>query len=298
MASPSADAFPMFFDTRPITYATPPPVDARRTVASRDPSRSFVAYSGRPIPWVSRQPAGSNAAQTVLDADGRNPRDEGGAWLSTTRSSTRWCASGASTRPRTQVLRDISLGFFYGAKIGVLGLNGSGKTHVAAHHGGRRPGATAARPAASKGYTVGLLEQEPQLDDAKTVIEVIHEAVQPIVDLRTRFDEVTRGLRRTRRRLRRADRRAGRTAGPARPPRRLEPRVAPRVRHGRAPLPAGRHAGEAALGGRAAPGGPVPPAADRARHPAAWTSPPTTSTPNRWRGSSTTCATTRAPSSP
>ena len=92
--------------------------------------------------------------------------------------------------PKNEVLRDISLGFFYGAKIGVLGLNGAGKTTLLRIMAGLDQ-EYSGEIAASKGYTVGLLEQEPRLDDAKTVIEVIHEAVQPIVDLRTRFDEVT-----------------------------------------------------------------------------------------------------------
>src|SRR5665811_480545 len=92
--------------------------------------------------------------------------------------------------PKNQVLRDISLGFFYGAKIGVLGLNGSGKSTLLRIIAGLDHDYTG-QIAASKGYSVGLLEQEPHLDDSKTVIEVIHEAVQPIVDMMARFDAVT-----------------------------------------------------------------------------------------------------------
>jgi energy-dependent translational throttle protein EttA len=92
--------------------------------------------------------------------------------------------------PKNQVLRDISLGFFYGAKIGVLGLNGSGKSTLLRIMAGLDQ-EYQGQIAASKGYSVGLLEQEPYLDDSKTVVEVIHEAVQPIVDLLARFDQVS-----------------------------------------------------------------------------------------------------------
>lgn len=77
--------------------------------------------------------------------------------------------------PNKQVLRDISLGFFYGAKIGVLGLNGSGKSTLLRIMAGIDPDYVG-EVALSKGYTVGLLEQEPQLDAEKTVKEVVEEA--------------------------------------------------------------------------------------------------------------------------
>jgi ATP-binding cassette ChvD family protein len=88
-----------------------------------------------------------------------------------------------------QVLRDISLGFFYGAKIGVVGLNGSGKSTLLRIIAGVDEGFNGER-IFSKGYSVGMLEQEPQLDADKTVKQVVEEAVQPIVDLLKRFDEV------------------------------------------------------------------------------------------------------------
>jgi ATP-binding cassette ChvD family protein len=87
------------------------------------------------------------------------------------------------------VLRDISLSFFYGAKIGVLGLNGSGKSTLLRIMAGldqEHLGETAL----SKGYTVGLLEQEPKLDASKTVRQIVEEGVQPIVDLLARFDAI------------------------------------------------------------------------------------------------------------
>jgi len=91
--------------------------------------------------------------------------------------------------PNKQVLRDISLGFYYGAKIGVLGLNGSGKSTLLRIMAGKDPDYIG-EIAMSKGYTVGMLEQEPQLDESKSVIEVIREAVQPIVDLLAEYDAV------------------------------------------------------------------------------------------------------------
>ena len=91
--------------------------------------------------------------------------------------------------PNKQVLRDISLGFYYGAKIGVLGLNGSGKSTLLRIMAGIDQDYIG-EIAMSKGYTVGMLEQEPQLDESKTVIEVIREAVQPTVDLLAAYDAV------------------------------------------------------------------------------------------------------------
>ncbi|HZK49372.1 MAG TPA: energy-dependent translational throttle protein EttA [Thermoleophilia bacterium] len=95
--------------------------------------------------------------------------------------------------PKNQVLRDISLGFFYGAKIGVLGLNGSGKSTLLRIMAGVDQDYVG-EIATAKGYSVGFLEQEPKLDESKTTIQVIHEAVQPIVDLLARFDAVTAGF--------------------------------------------------------------------------------------------------------
>ena len=91
--------------------------------------------------------------------------------------------------PNKQILRDISLGFYYGAKIGVLGLNGAGKSTLLRIMAGVDKDYIG-EISQSKGYTVGLLEQEPKLDESKTVLEVVKEAVQPIVELLARFDEV------------------------------------------------------------------------------------------------------------
>src|SRR4030065_1059296 len=88
-----------------------------------------------------------------------------------------------------QVLRDISLGFFYGAKIGVLGLNGAGKStllHIIAGEDTEFIGELAF----TKGYSVGLLEQEPKLDPQKTVKQVVAEAVQPIINLLHEYEDI------------------------------------------------------------------------------------------------------------
>jgi ATP-binding cassette ChvD family protein len=91
--------------------------------------------------------------------------------------------------PSKQVLRDISLGFYYGAKIGVLGLNGAGKSTLLRIMAGVDQ-EYIGEIAMSKGYTVGYLPQEPELDPEKTVIEIIREAVQPVVEMLAKFDEV------------------------------------------------------------------------------------------------------------
>ena len=91
--------------------------------------------------------------------------------------------------PNREVIRDISLSFFYGAKIGVLGLNGSGKSTLLRIMAGVDKDYLG-ETMLSKGYTVGWLEQEPQLDLNKTVRQVVEEAVRPIVDLLARYEAV------------------------------------------------------------------------------------------------------------
>jgi sulfate-transporting ATPase len=89
-----------------------------------------------------------------------------------------------------EVIRDISLGFYYGAKIGVVGLNGSGKSTLLKIIAGFDKGYEG-EVVFSPGYSVGLLAQEPQLDEAKTVKEIVEEAVHPIVDALKAFDDVS-----------------------------------------------------------------------------------------------------------
>jgi sulfate-transporting ATPase len=87
------------------------------------------------------------------------------------------------------VLKDIYLSYFYGAKIGVIGLNGSGKSSLLRIIAGADKGYTG-ETVLSPGHTVGYLEQEPQLDESKTVRETIEEAVAETVALLKEFDEI------------------------------------------------------------------------------------------------------------
>ena len=91
--------------------------------------------------------------------------------------------------PQKTVLKNIYLSFFYGAKIGIIGLNGSGKSSLLKIIAGvdkDYQGEVVFAP----GYSVGYLEQEPHLDPDKTVIEVVREGVQPIMDMLAEFDAI------------------------------------------------------------------------------------------------------------
>lgn len=89
-----------------------------------------------------------------------------------------------------QVLRDISLGYYYGAKIGVIGLNGSGKSSLLKIMAGVDQDYVG-RIGSAKGYTIGYLEQEPHLSPGKTVLECVQEAVQDKVDIMNRYNEIS-----------------------------------------------------------------------------------------------------------
>src|SRR5690554_3459584 len=91
--------------------------------------------------------------------------------------------------PQKRVLKDIYLSFFYGAKIGVLGLNGSGKSSLLRIIAGMDK-EFLGEVVWSPGYSVGMLEQEPQLDPAKTVKEVVEEAVAETVNLLKEFEAI------------------------------------------------------------------------------------------------------------
>ncbi len=91
--------------------------------------------------------------------------------------------------PQKKVLKDIYLSFFYGAKIGVLGLNGSGKSSLLRIIAGMDK-EFLGEVVWSAGYTVGMLEQEPKLDPSKTVKEVVEEAVASTVALLKEFEEI------------------------------------------------------------------------------------------------------------
>ena len=87
------------------------------------------------------------------------------------------------------ILKDISLSYFYGAKIGVLGLNGSGKSSLLRILAGVDKdfnGETVVAP----GHTIGFLEQEPLLDETRSVREIVEEGVQETVDLLDEFNRI------------------------------------------------------------------------------------------------------------
>ncbi|WP_022669022.1 energy-dependent translational throttle protein EttA [Desulfospira joergensenii] len=91
---------------------------------------------------------------------------------------------------KRQVLKDISLSYFYGAKIGVLGLNGSGKSSLLKIMAGVDREFTG-ETILTKGFTIGYLEQEPLVDSDKTVREVVEEGVQEVVDLLKEYEKIS-----------------------------------------------------------------------------------------------------------
>ncbi|MBR6068872.1 MAG: energy-dependent translational throttle protein EttA [Bacteroidales bacterium] len=91
--------------------------------------------------------------------------------------------------PQRQILKDIYLSFFYGAKIGIIGLNGSGKSTLLKIIAGVDK-AFEGEVAFSPGYTVGYLPQEPELDNSKTVKEIVEEGVHEIVSMLKEYEEI------------------------------------------------------------------------------------------------------------
>jgi energy-dependent translational throttle protein EttA len=91
--------------------------------------------------------------------------------------------------PQKQVLKNIYLSFFYGAKIGIIGLNGSGKSTLMKIIAGIEK-EFQGEVVFSPGYSVGYLEQDPKLDENKTVKEIVMEGVQPIVDILAEYEEI------------------------------------------------------------------------------------------------------------
>ena len=91
--------------------------------------------------------------------------------------------------PNKTIIKDISLSFFLGAKIGIIGLNGSGKSTLLRIIAGQDKSFNGELVFAP-GYSVGLLDQEPQLDDSKTVIEIVREGMQETVDVLNRYEEI------------------------------------------------------------------------------------------------------------
>ena len=93
--------------------------------------------------------------------------------------------------PQKQVIKDISLSFFLGAKIGIIGLNGSGKSTLLKIIAGVEK-SYQGEVVFSPGYTVGYLEQEPHLDNSKTVIDVVREGVKETMDLLKEYEEINK----------------------------------------------------------------------------------------------------------
>ena len=168
------------------------------------------------------------------------------------------------------VLKDIYLSYFYGAKIGVIGLNGSGKSSLLRILAGVDKdfnGETVISP----GFTVGYLEQEPLIDDARTVREVVEEAVQETVNLLKEFEEINAkfGEEMSDDEMSALLERQGEVQEKLDASGRLGSRFASRDGDGRAALPAAGHAGESSVRRRTPPRRAVPSAAAKARHPAA-----------------------------
>src|SRR6056300_1043102 len=91
------------------------------------------------------------------------------------------------------VLKNIYLSFFYGAKIGIIGLNGSGKSTLLKIIAGVDK-AYQGEVHFSDGYSVGYLPQEPELDDNKTVMDIVKEGMQEIVDVLAEYEKVNEGF--------------------------------------------------------------------------------------------------------
>ena len=91
--------------------------------------------------------------------------------------------------PHKQVLKDIYLSFFYGAKIGIIGLNGSGKSTLLKIIAGIER-EYQGEVVSDKSFSVGYLEQDPKLDPDKTVIEIVREGVQPVMDLLAEYEDI------------------------------------------------------------------------------------------------------------
>src|SRR5690625_3188561 len=96
-------------------------------------------------------------------------------------------------KPNRTVLKDIYLSFFYGAKIGVLGLNGSGKSTLLRIIAGLDDDYLGTI-SSQKGIRFGYLEQEPLLNEEKTVLEVVQEGVQSTMDLLNEYENVNEGF--------------------------------------------------------------------------------------------------------
>ena len=100
------------------------------------------------------------------------------------------CGVGKTLPNNKVILKDIYLSFFYGAKIGIIGLNGSGKSTLLKIIAGVEQ-SYKGEVVWSPGYSVGYLEQEPRMDPSKTVLEVVQEGVQEVMDVLNEYNEIS-----------------------------------------------------------------------------------------------------------
>ena len=191
------------------------------------------------------------------------------------------------------ILDDVTLSFYPGAKIGVVGPNGMGKSTLLKIMAGIEE-VSNGDAKLTPGYTVGILQQEPPLDDDKTVIENVRMAFGDMIAKVDRFNKDRRGDVRPGLRHGRPHGRDGKAPGRDRRRRRLGYRFQARPGHGRPAAARFRHACQRALWRRAPSRGPVQAAARSSPTCCCSTSPRTTWTPSRSCGSSTSCTTTRA----
>ncbi len=149
--------------------------------------------------------------------------------------------------PDRDVLREITLGFYHGAKIGVIGPNGAGKsTLLRVMAGEDEPTSGEAR--LGEGFTVGLLAQEPVLDPDKDVIGNVMEGVAPVQALLDRYQEVLAGWADPEADYDVAGHGAGQPGTPDRGGGRLGPGAQGRYRHGRPPRAPGGNLGDHSVG--------------------------------------------------
>ena len=195
------------------------------------------------------------------------------------------------------VIKDISLSYFYGAKIGVLGLNGSGKSTVLRIMAGVDQDFNGSA-VLSKGYTTGMLEQEPQARRSQ-------DRARGRGGGRGREGGLAQGIQRHQRRLRGSGCRlstssgpAGRAAGQDRRRRLLGPGRPAGAGHGCPALPRSRRPPSRCSPGASGAVWPCAACSSRSPTSCSWTSPPTTWTPRPWPGWRSTCRNTRARSSP
>ena len=169
------------------------------------------------------------------------------------------------------ILKDIYLSFFYGAKIGIIGLNGSGKSTLLKIIAGVEK-SFKGEVVWAPGYTVGYLAQEPEMDPDKTVIEVVQEGVQEVMDVLAEYNDISMKFMEPMdddEMNRLIERQGELTELAHRAPGRLGDRREAGTGDGRPPVPAFGREGPHAVRRRKAPCGAVPPPPPAAGRPPA-----------------------------